>query len=93
MFQSDVFSLSLVIYEMFSGQLPYSGKPMEVLAMHRDGNAPPIVKVKDGASPEVSRLIVKMMAVDPEARPQTMDQVRDEVATLVEHFRAAAEAG
>ena len=59
---------------------------MEVLAKHRDGNAPPIVKIKDGAAPEVSRLIVKMMAVDPDARPQTMGHVRDEVEALVEQF-------
>ena len=71
---------------MFSGQLPYTGKPMEVLAMHRAGNAPPIVKVKDGASPEVSRLIMKMMAVDPANRPQTMAIVRDAVKKLVEQY-------
>jgi len=80
--RSDIYSLGVIAYYMFSGNLPYIGKPMEVLAMHRDGNAPPIVKVKDGASPEVSRLIVKMMAVDPGARPQSMAEVRDEVKAL-----------
>ena len=85
--RSDIYSLGIIAYYMFSGRLPYIGKPMEVLAMHRDGNAPPIVKVRDGAAPEVSRLIVKMMAVDPSARPQSMGQVRDEVEALVEQFR------
>ena len=84
--RSDIYSLGIIAYYMFSGQLPYVGKPMEVLAKHRDGNAPPIVKVRDGAAPEVSRLIVKMMAVDPAARPQTMAEVRDEVKALVEQF-------
>jgi serine/threonine-protein kinase len=84
--RSDIYSLGVIAYYMFSGQLPYVGKPMEVLAMHRDGNAPPIVKVKDGAAPEVSRLIVKMMAVDPAARPRTMGVVRDEVKELVDLF-------
>jgi serine/threonine-protein kinase len=82
--RSDIYSLGVIAYYMFSGKLPYIGKPMEVLAMHRDGNAPPIVKVKEGASPEVSRLIVKMIAVDPRARPQTMGEVRDEVKELLE---------
>jgi serine/threonine-protein kinase len=84
--RSDIYSLGVIAYYMFSGQLPYVGKPMEVLAMHRDGNAPPIVKIKDGAAPEVSRLIVKMMAVDPAARPRTMGVVRDEVKELVDLF-------
>ncbi|MDH3536919.1 MAG: hypothetical protein OER87_14335, partial [Gammaproteobacteria bacterium] len=80
------YSLGVIAYYMFSGQLPYSGKPMEVLAKHRDGNAPPIMKVNDESSPEVSRLIVKLMAVDPAARPQTMEAVRDEARALVEQF-------
>lgn len=84
--RSDIYSLGIIAYSMFSGKLPYIGKPMEVLGMHRDGNAPPIVKVKEGAAPEVSRLIVKMMAVDPAARPQTMGMVRDEVKELVDLF-------
>ena len=84
--RSDIYSLGVIAYLMFSGQLPYTGKPMEVLTMHREGNAPPIVKVKDGASPEVSRLIMKMMAVDPANRPQTMAIVRDEVKKLVDQY-------
>ena len=73
---------------MFSGNLPYIGKPMEVINQHREGNALPLIKVKDDASPEVSALIVKMMAVDPDARPQTMGAVRDEVRALLESIPA-----
>jgi hypothetical protein len=57
---------------------------MEVIARHREGDAPPLSKVKEDASQEVSRLIVKMMAVDPGARPQSMVAVRDEVKALLE---------
>jgi len=84
--RSDIYSLGIITYLMFSGELPYTGRPMEILARHREGNAPPIVKIKDSASPEVSQLIEKMMAVDPAARPQTMAAVRDEVAGLVKQF-------
>ena len=91
--RSDIYSLGIIAYYMFSGQLPYSGKPMEVLAKHRDGNAPPIMKVNDDAAPEVSRLIVKMMAVDPTARPQSMKAVRDEVKNLVIEFELPEEIG
>jgi serine/threonine-protein kinase len=91
--RSDIYSLGIIAYYMFSGQLPYSGKPMEVLTKHRDGNAPPIVKVNDEAAPEVSKLIVKMMAVDPAARPQSMKAVRDEVKNLVVEFELPEEIG
>ena len=84
--RSDIYSLGVIAYLMFSGELPYTGKPMEILTRHREGNAPPIVKIKDSASPEVSVLIAKMMAVEPAARPQTMAVVRDEVKKLVEQY-------
>ncbi len=82
--RSDIYSLGVIAYYLFSGKLPYRGKPMEVIAQHREGNAPPIVKVKEGVSPEVSALIVRMMAVDPSARPASMVAVRDEVKTILE---------
>ena len=82
--RSDIYSLGIIAYYMFSGKLPYIGKPMEVLAKHRDGDAPPIMKINEEASPDVSRLIVRMMAVDPTARPQSMDAVHDEVKALLE---------
>ncbi len=82
--RSDIYSLGIIAYFMFSGKLPYIGKPMEVIAQHRDGDATPLSKINENASAEVSALIVKMMAVDPSARPQTMVAVRDEVKSLLD---------
>ncbi len=89
--RSDIYSLGIIAYYLFSGKLPYVGRPMEVLSQHRDGNAPPITKVNADASPEVSKLIVRMMAVDPSARPQSMAEVRDEVKALLDAATAEKE--
>ena len=62
---------------------------MEVISKHRDGDATPIIKVKPDASSEVSALIVKMMAVNPKARLQSMVAVRDEVKRLLESLASA----
>jgi serine/threonine-protein kinase len=82
--RSDIYSLGIIAYFMFAGKLPYIGKPMEVIARHREGNAPPLTEVNEAASAEVSNLIIRLMAVDPAARPQTMVAVRDEVKTLLD---------
>ena len=82
--RSDIYSLGIIAYYLFSGQLPYVGKPMAVLAQHRDGKAPPITEVKDTASPNVANLIANMMAVNPDERPQSMIEVRDQVKALLE---------
>jgi serine/threonine-protein kinase len=82
--RSDIYSLGIVAYYMFTGQLPYSGKPMEVLAQHRDGKAPPINEVKNSVPVEIALLVSKMTAVNPEARPKSMVAVRKEIKALLD---------
>ncbi len=82
--RSDIYSLGVIAYYLFSGKLPYRGKPMEVIAQHREGNAPPITRIREGVSADVSALIVRMMAVDPAARPASMVAVRDEVKKILD---------
>ena len=81
--RSDIYSLGIIAYLIFSGRLPYIGKPMEVLKMHRKGNARPVAEIKDGASAEVSALIEQMMVVDPGARLQTMAEVEERTSGLL----------
>jgi hypothetical protein len=69
---------------MFTGQLPYSGKPMEVLAQHREGKAPPINQVKKSVPAEIALLVSKMTAVNPELRPESMHSVRNEIKGILE---------
>jgi serine/threonine-protein kinase len=82
--RSDIYSLGIIAYFMFCGNLPYIGKPMEVIARHREGDAPPLIEIKNDVPEDVSNLVVKMMTVDPAGRPQSMAAVRDEVKTLLE---------
>jgi serine/threonine protein kinase len=82
--RSDIYSLGIVAYYMFTGQLPYSGKPMEVLAQHRDGKAPPINEVKKSVPAEIALLVSKMTAVNPDARPNSMIAVRNEIKTILD---------
>lgn len=81
--RSDIYSLGIAAYYMFTGQLPYSGKPMEVLAQHRDGKAPPINQVKQSVPVEIALLVSKMTAVNPAARPESMIAVRNEIKRLL----------
>jgi len=79
----DIYSLGVVAYYVFSGKLPYVGKPMEVIAQHREGGAKPVTEINPAISAEVSALVERMMAVDPEERFQSMVAVRDSIRKLL----------
>ena len=79
----DIYSLGVVAYYVFSGRLPYVGKPMEVIAQHREGGAKPVTEINPAISAEVSALVEHMMAVDPEERFQSMVAVRDSIRKLL----------
>jgi len=82
--RSDIYSLGIVAYYMFTGQLPYSGKPMEVLAQHRDGKAPPINEVKKSVPIDIALFVSKLTAVDPAVRPGSMIAVRNEIKAILD---------
>ncbi len=82
--RSDIYSLGIAAYYMFTGQLPYSGNPMEVMAQHRDGKAPPINQVKKSVSAEIALLVSRMTAVDPASRQESMATVRNEIKGILE---------
>ena len=79
----DIYSLGVIAYYVLSGKLPFVGKPMEVIAQHREGGAKPISEINTAVSAEVSNLVDAMMSVDPDQRPQSMIAVRDSIRKLL----------
>jgi serine/threonine-protein kinase len=74
---ADIYSLGVIMYEMFTGVPPYSrGDHMSVMYQHVQGKAKPPIEINKELPPEVSALVVKAMAVDKAKRFQTMDEVR-----------------
>ncbi len=71
-FRSDIYSLGLVAYEMLTGQNPFAGESMGVI-LNRIVNLKPMTihKVKPDVPDDLSQLIAKMMARQPEERFQT----------------------
>src|SRR5580658_3141432 len=74
--KSDLYSLGLVLYEIFTGKRPFDASTGEEMARLRDKSAPtsPSQFVKD-IDPLVERVILRCLEKDPAKRPATALQV------------------
>jgi serine/threonine-protein kinase len=72
--RSDIYSLGIVMYEMLTGQLPYTGEtPEEIAIKHINGNPVPEkpCELNPGHSGELEQIVLKAMSADLQGRYQS----------------------
>jgi serine/threonine-protein kinase len=78
---SDLYSLGVVAYECLAGVQPFTGKPLEVAASHRDLPLPPF---PHAVPADVAQLVAELTAKNPAARPASAQEVAARAARLRE---------
>jgi len=68
--RSDIYALGAVLYRARAGRKPFEGTALELLARHISDTPPPL-----GEAP-LDRLILRMLAKEPTARPALTEIVR-----------------
>jgi serine/threonine-protein kinase len=82
--RTDIYSLGIMMYEMFTGRLPYCGNnPMAILYQHLEGKATPPREVNAALAPELEAIILKAMAVEPAQRFQSMEALGKSLIPLI----------
>jgi hypothetical protein len=91
--RSDIFSLGLLYYELFTGTRAFDGASDQgVAAKIRGASQLPAVEVDASLPPELSRLIDRMLNKAPADRPASVALVLEALGSVVEQQRALAPA-
>ena len=83
--RTDIYTLGIILYEMFVGAAPYTGdESMAILFQHVEGLATPPRKINPELPESLEAIIIKAMAINPEQRFQTFDELRKKLETVLE---------
>lgn len=70
--RSDIYSLACVVFEMISGQCPFSGRtPMEIVSSRFRNDVPKISSLQPGVPRSVERALSSALSIAPDDRPPT----------------------
>ena len=73
--RSDIYAIAVLAFEMFTGQLPFTGKnAQETMLARLRGQPVPIRNVREDLPQRLEALISRALSVEPEERPGSMDE-------------------
>jgi predicted Ser/Thr protein kinase len=74
--RSDMYSLGLVLYEIYTGKKAFTATTLAELRQQKETHTPrAISELREGMDPVVERLIRRCMEKDPNARPASVAQL------------------
>ena len=81
--RSDVYSIGITAFEMFTGNKPFEGDaPIQVAYMHVNNRVPKISSVLDNVPKALDELIYRATSANPDERPRDAGAFFEELSAL-----------
>lgn len=83
--RADIYSLGVILYQMLTGALPFTANSIhKLIQLHLTAPPPPLRRLRPDAPVAVEKLILSMMAKDPNRRPQCASDVFERFAAAIQ---------
>lgn len=81
---ADIYSLGVVVYQMITGQQPYTADtPVQVIVKHMNDPIPSINRAIEGLPPGLESVMQQALAKDPQQRYQTASEFAEDLGRVV----------
>jgi serine/threonine protein kinase len=86
--RSDIYSVGAILYELTTGQLPFTGETeYQILNQIVNNDVPPPSSVVPGFAPQLERIVLKALARDVERRYSTAVELQADVEDFAHETR------
>jgi serine/threonine protein kinase len=89
--RTDIYALGIIMFEMFTGALPFNARSyIDLVNKHLYASPPSPSRLRNNISPILEGLILRCIAKDPAERPDSVDQVLHELQQAAPSLRGTS---